>query len=64
MSQVLALNLAHYQGKYGELPLDETLAMLDATEPKEAQIRLLIRGLETLVGLLGNVMSGLGEERH
>ena len=29
-ARLLALNLAHYQGKYGELPLDETLAMLDA----------------------------------
>ena len=37
---------------------------LDATEPNEAQIGLLIRGMENLVGLLGNVMSGLGEEKH
>ena len=63
-ARLLALNLAHYQGKYGELPLDETLAMLDATEPNNAQIGLLIRGMENLVGLLGNVMSGLGEEKH
>ena len=33
-------------------------------EPNEAQIELIIRGMETLVGLLGNVMSGLGEEKH
>ena len=59
-----ALNLAHYQGKYGELPLDETLAMLEVVEPNEAQIGLIIRGMETLVGLLGNVTSGLGEEKH
>ena len=63
-ARLLALNLAHYQGKYGELPLDETLAMLDATEPNEAQIVMLVRGMENLVGLLGNVMSGLGEEKH
>ena len=63
-ARLLALNLAHYQGKYGELPLDETLAMLNATEPNEAQIDLIIRGMETLVGSLGNVMSGLGEEKH
>ena len=63
-ARLLALNLAHYQGKYGELPLDETLAMLDATEPNDAQLRFLIRGMDNLVGLLGNVMSGVGEERH
>ena len=63
-ARLLALNLAHYQGKYGELPLDETLAMLGATEPNEAQLRFLIRGMDNLVGLLGNVMSGVGEEKH
>ena len=63
-ARLLAVNLAHYQGKYGELPLAETLAMLEATEPNEAQIEMLVRGMETLVGLLGNVMSGLGEEKH
>ena len=26
--KLLALNVAHYQAKYGELPLDETLAMI------------------------------------
>ncbi|MGA7948658.1 MAG: hypothetical protein WCA45_00665 [Thiobacillaceae bacterium] len=63
-ARLLALNLAHYQGEYGELPLDETLAMLEVVEPNEAQIELLVRGMETLVGLLGNVMSRLGEEKH
>ena len=63
-ARLLALNLAHDQGRYGELPLDETLAMLDATEPNDAQLRFLIRGMDNLVGLLGNVMSGVGEERH
>ena len=41
------------KGKYGELSLDETLAMLDATEPNDPQIELLIRGMETPVGYLG-----------
>ena len=63
-ARLLALNLAHYQGKYGELPPDETLVMLDATEPNDAQLELLVTGMETLVGLLGNVMSGVGEDKH
>ena len=37
----LALNLAHYKARHGELPLDETLALADMSEPKEAQARLL-----------------------
>lgn len=57
-------NLAHYELRYGELPLDETLAALSAAEPNAAQAKMLTRGMENLVGLLGNVMSGLGEDKH
>lgn len=63
-ARLLALNLAHYQGLYGEVPLDDTLSILDATEPNDKQLELLARGMETLVGLLGNVQSGLGEDKH
>ena len=28
-SRLLALNLAHYKARHGELPLDETLALVD-----------------------------------
>lgn len=63
-ARLLALNLAHYHGLYGEIPLDETLAILDATEPNDKQLELLATGMETLVGLLGSVQSGLGEEKH
>jgi hypothetical protein len=55
-ARLLALNLAHYQSKYGDLPLDETLAMVDADEPNDDQ--------ENLVGVLGTVVSGLGEAKH
>jgi hypothetical protein len=63
-ARLLALNLAHYQGKVGEISLDETLAVLNADEPNEAQARLLADGMQNLVGVLGNVVSGLGENRH
>lgn len=63
-ARLLALNLAHYQGRFGELPLEDTLATLEAPEPNAAQAQLLTRGMETFVGLLGNVMSGLGEDTH
>jgi hypothetical protein len=63
-ARLLALNLAHYQGKYGELPLDETLAMANAVEPNEEQAALLRDGMEILVGVLGGVLSGFGEEKH
>ncbi|MBW8364704.1 MAG: hypothetical protein K0M39_09125 [Rhizobium sp.] len=63
-ARLLALNLAHYQGLYGEVPLGKTLAILDAAEPNNEQLELMASGMETLVGVLGNVLSGLGEEKH
>lgn len=63
-ARLLALNLAHYQGKFGERPLEATLAALDATEPNEEQALMLRDGMEILVGVLGGVLSGLGEEKH
>ena len=63
-ARLLALNLAHYQGLYGEVSLNEVQAVLDASEPNDDQIILLARGMENLVGVLGNVLSGLGQERH
>jgi hypothetical protein len=63
-ARLLALNLAHYQGLYGEVPLEDTLAILDAPKPNDEQLELMATGKETLVGVLGNVLSGLGEEKH
>ncbi len=63
-ARLLALNLAHYQGKYGDLPMEGTLLLLDTTEPNDAQAKLLIDGMQNLVGVLGNVCSGLSEVKH
>lgn len=63
-ARLLALNLAHHQGRHGEIPLDETLALIDSTDPSDAQLKLLSDGMQNLVGVLGNVCSGLGEEKH
>lgn len=63
-AQLLAMNVAHYQSKYGELPLDETLAMIGMDKPNEAQIQLMTSGMETFVGVLGSVVAGIGESKH
>ncbi len=46
------------------MPLDSTLANLGATEPNDEQALLLRDGMEIFVGVLGSVLSGLGEEKH
>lgn len=63
-ARLLAMNVAHYQSKYGALPLDETLAMIGMTKPNEEQTQLMTDGMEILVGVLGNVVVGIGQERH
>lgn len=63
-ARLLAMNVAHYQNKYGELPLDENLAMIDMIKPNDDQIQLLTDGMEILVGVLGNVVLGVGQARH
>lgn len=55
--------MAHYQTKYGELPLDEMLGKIGMSKPNEAQIQLLKTGTEIFVGVLGNVVTGIGQER-
>jgi len=57
-ARLLALNLAHYKSKFGELPLDDTLAMLEIDRPNEDQLKMLISGMENLVGVLGMVHGG------
>jgi len=63
-ARLMALNVAHYQSKYGELPLDETLAMINMEKTNEAQLQLMTDGMEIFVGVLGNVVVGIGQKRH
>lgn len=63
-ARLLVLNIAHYRSKYGELPLDETLSMLGMAQPNDEQLEILNSGMEILVGVLGNVVSGVDQERH
>lgn len=63
-ARLLALNLAHYQTLHGEIPLDQMIAAFGGSEPDETQLKLLSYGMENFIGILGNVMSGLGEQKH
>ena len=63
-ARLLALNVAHYQSKYGELPLGETLGMLGMTKPNDEQIQLMSDGMEVFVGVLGSIASGIELQKH
>lgn len=63
-ARLMALNVAHYQSKFGELPLDETLAMINMDEPNEEQLQILTDGMEIFFAVLSNVIAGIGKDRH
>lgn len=57
-ARLLALNVAHYEMQYGALPLEEILATTSSGKPNDQQAELVAKGMETMVGMLGNVMQG------
>jgi len=58
------MQYSNYQSKYGEIQLSETLAMLGMAYSNDMQIEILSSGMEIFVGVLGNVGTGIVEERH
>lgn len=58
-ARLLAMNVAHYEMRYGALPLEEQLAITSTLNEDHAE--LLTRGMETMAGVLGNVIHGLDE---
>lgn len=63
-ARLLAINIAHYESVHGALPLDETLEMAYVEEPNQAQIDLMTRGMETMVGVLGGIVQGFESNPH
>jgi hypothetical protein len=61
-ARLLAINIAHYELKYGHLSLDETLAIAYTDEPNQAQMDLMARGMETFVGVLGGIVQGFEDK--
>lgn len=61
-AKLLAMNVAHYEMKYGAMLLEEILATTQSGKPNERQTELMAKGTETLVGMLGNVMQGFDKQ--
>lgn len=53
----LALIVTHYKMKFGEIDLDDTLAMVDIDKPSHDQIQILANGMETLIDQLANIVT-------
>ncbi|MHB9100773.1 MAG: hypothetical protein ACYC2E_04590 [Sulfuricella sp.] len=61
-ARLLALNVAHYETQYGELPLGVTLATVYSGKPNDQQAELVAKGMEIMVGVLGGVIQGFDEK--
>jgi len=60
-ARLLAMNVAHYEMQYGELPLDAILATNSTGIANDQQNELTAKGMETLVGVLGSVIQGFDD---
>ena len=54
-ARILALNLAQYQAKLGELPAEEYLTLSSAKSLTPETAKTLADGMEILVGVLGTL---------
>jgi hypothetical protein len=63
-ARLLAMNIAHYQSVYGKLDLNETLEIAYAATPSEAQVNLMTKGMETLIGVLSNIVQEDVQKSH
>src|SRR5262245_28258713 len=59
---VMAVHLAEYQRRFGEIPRPDLLELAGATELNDDQARLVRDGMELLVGYLASVRDGLEDE--
>ena len=61
-ARMLAMNVAHYRSKYGELPLEETIALLHAENVNDSQAKLLADGMENLAAVIAIADGKGGDE--
>lgn len=55
-ARLLAMNVAHYEMRYGALPLEEQLAV--SSKLNDDHTELLSRGMKTMAGVLGDLIRG------
>ena len=59
---VMAVHLAEYQRRFGEIPRPDLLELAGATELNDQQARLVHDGMELLVGYLASIRDGWRED--
>jgi hypothetical protein len=52
-ARILAVQRAHYQSKFGKLPMSETLEVLNSETMNDTQAQWIADGFEMVVAVLG-----------
>ena len=52
-ARILAVQCAHYQSKFGKLPISDTLEVLSSETMNDEQAKWIADGFEMVVGVLG-----------
>ncbi|SFW31484.1 hypothetical protein [Nitrosovibrio sp. Nv17] len=64
-ARLLAVTITHYEMKYGELTMDGGLLPQSTKDFTDTHYVIVTKGMETLAGVLGNVIRGAEERaRH
>lgn len=61
VARILAIHVAHFQGKYGKLPMEETLKILHSVTLTDDELGVAAAGMEYLTAVIA-VASGLVED--
>ena len=56
VARMLALHVADYQARFGDIPRSDLLGLLGVTEISEEQAKLLRDGMQALVGYLAWIL--------
>jgi hypothetical protein len=52
-ARILAVQCAHYRAKFGEVPMEETMEVLNSETMNDEQVKWIADGFEMVVGILG-----------
>ncbi len=53
VARILSVHVAHYQGKHGKVPLEETLRLLHADTLTDAEVAVAADAMEFLTAVIG-----------
>lgn len=52
-ARILAVQCAHYRSRFGEIPMADTMALIDSETMNDDQAKLIADGYEMVIGVLG-----------